>query len=352
MKEKEEIVYEIMGNTCLKQVYFVDNTDIDTIEFVKLLLEYSTDILDSDVEKAILMRSTDNIIADILNMNFKNPSSWFVSFKNNGVSYEVVDIPSLRLMEKYFNGVKERVEKRSTSNLEKVLLTYDIVKLMDYSDNEELDSIPIIIKNKTANSKGFNLMFSTLLSRVGIKSYVGDMITDGESSYITLASVEDEKYGISGMYLFDPASDSLPSKKYKDTGIRRLNYNFFGLVIENLNYIKTGDELSGILSVLSIQNSKFRHQRTELLSKRDNGISRRSIVESLGEDMDTIYDKCSNITPIDIGIILEVIANVCYANDFTENKDLDIMKLIKDNYEAREKELFRERLILEEQIDV
>ena len=350
VSEKEDIVYEIMGNNQIKQVYFVDGVDIDTIEFIKLLLEYSTGITDRYIEKAILMRNTSEIIDDILNMNFQNPATWYISFKNNGVSYEVIDIPNFRIMEKYLNITKNKIEKRATSNLEKVLLAYDIVKLFDYRNEESLDSIPSVIREKTANSKGFNLVFSTILTRLGIKTYVGEMINNADISYITFAEIEDKKYSISGIYLFDPASDSLPLARYKDNGIRRLNYNFFGLAIDSINYLKTGDELTGILSVLSIESEKFRHQRMEILSKRDNGISKRAIEESMGVDIDFIYEKCSSAKVIDIDTIMAVIANACYVSDYTENREIDIMKIIRDNYESRKDELFRPKSCLDNEL--
>ena len=352
MEEKEKIVYEIMGNNQLKQVYFVDDVDIETIEFVKLLLEYSADVMDEHIEKAILMRNNNAIITDILNMSFKNPDTWFVSFKNNGVSYEVVDIPSLRVMEKYLGHAKDKIENRASSNLEKILLAYDLVKLLDYSNVDDLSSIPVIIKNRVANSKGFNLLLNTILNRLGIRSYMGEIISNGDTSYITLVNVEDEKYSIDGMYLFEPASDNLPLKKYKDNGVRRLNYNFFGLSIDSFSDLKTGDELTGILSVLAIQSDVFRHQRMDILSKRDNGISKRAIEESLGISIDEIYNKCFNAKLIGIDIIREVIASICYVNDYTENKELDIMSIIKNNYENREQELFESKIITDEIIDI
>jgi len=352
MEEKEKIVYEIMGNNQLKQVYFVDEVDIETIEFVKLLLEYSADVMDEHIEKAILMRNNNAIITDILNMSFKNPDTWFVSFKNNGVSYEVVDIPSLRIMEKYLTMAKNKIEKRASSNLEKILLAYDLVKLLDYSNVDDLSSIPVIIKDKVANSKGFNLLFNTILNRLGVKSYMGEIIANSDISYITLVNVEDEKYSIDGMYLFEPTSDNLPLKKYKDNGVRRLNYNFFGLSVDSFYDLKTGDELTGILSVLAIQSDVFRHQRMDILSKRDNGISKRAIEESLGISIDEIYNKCFNAKLIGIDTIMEVIASVCYANDYTENKKLDIMSIIKNNYENREQELFESKIVTDEISDI
>ena len=93
---------------------------------------------------------------------------------------------------------------------------------------------------------------------MGFKTYLGKIKTsEGDSYKVTLVDIVDKEYGFDGIYVFDPSMDTLPKSKYEKTDVRRVNYNFFGLPIEQMTRLSYGDKLDGILSILAIEDTDY-----------------------------------------------------------------------------------------------
>lgn len=140
-------------------------------------------------------------------------------------------------MEKEINDFLTYVKSKQLSPIEEVMLVYDKVKLLEYADNDdslETRQLPDIITNGKAVCVGYTNLFNEYLSRLGyqtcaIESYIGNV-----SHMHSLVAIKDEKYGINGLYNFDPTFDSLD----KDSQDRTSSYAFFGRSIEEINHLK------------------------------------------------------------------------------------------------------------------
>ena len=140
-------------------------------------------------------------------------------------------------MEKEINNFLTYVKSKELSPVEEVMLVYDKVKLLEYSDNDdslETRQLPDIITNGKAVCVGYTNLFNECLSRFGyqtcaMESYIGNV-----SHMHSLVAIKDEKYGNNGLYNFDPTFDSLD----KDSQDRTSSYAFFGRSIEEINHLK------------------------------------------------------------------------------------------------------------------
>jgi hypothetical protein len=219
--------------------------------------------------------------------------------------------------------------------VEKVLRVYDIIKLLEYSTDEIKRTMPDIVIGGIANSNDYNRLFSYVLKQIDINSFVGKIKSqEGKESYITLVYVNDKKYNMDGFYLFDPSMDTLPKKLYKDD-IRMINYNFFARKIEDINYSKYGDKLSGVLGVLSINKLDYSIERKD--SIKDNNFQRdyKNLLKIFNLSYEEIHKKCFNIKEVDISLIMDIIQNV-YGEIDTPN----YVEVVKSNYKERKDELF------------
>ena len=93
IKNIEEIMFSINNIT---QIYFTDEVDIETIELVKYLLEISPTMQDTNVEKYILTTNID--INRLLNINFMNSSTWYLSVLDKNKESKILNIDSFKLM--------------------------------------------------------------------------------------------------------------------------------------------------------------------------------------------------------------------------------------------------------------
>ena len=331
MEEKEKVVYDLLDISSLKQVYFIGDVDVKTIDLVRFMLEFSKDIDDSEIEKTILVKDVSRIATEVIDMPFNNPDTWYMTFVNNGNSYDLITIPRYRMMESYFKEVISLLDGLSVC--EKVLRIYDIVKLMESVDkNKQYEYLPDIIENGAANNNGCNVLFNALLSRTSINSYVGEVKSASGNRFITLVDIKDDKYFIDGMYLFDPSIINIGNGRYSDEE-RILNYDFFGIEIMDIDRTKADFKLEGILEALSIREHDFSNERSNHINN-----DKVSLEEAFHSDFFSIHNRCHSGSRLDLDKIVEVFSNVYEESD--GEKEVSYTSLIRDTYSDRHNELF------------
>lgn len=339
VEEINEFKTVMIGFSSLSQIYFKDDVDIASIEKIKNLLHLSSSLNDAKIEKVITCNLTEEETNYIVNSNFENPDTWSISYYRDGNNFLVDTIPRVREFFAYINKIRNIIRKEKLTPLEKVFRVYDIVKLFDYVDDNRTYSFPdIIIGNKT-NSKGFNKLFSYILNTFDIPNYVtGVKALDGKKNYITLVAISDSKYKIDGYYLFDPSMDSLPKDSYKDD-IRMMNYNYFGLKLDEFNLNKYGDTLMGLLGILSITD--YEYAKEKLSMDKDVKIRRElnRMFTTFRSNLDALHNLMHNVNSIDVNVICNLCDNV-----YGEKIRKDYKRIVKSNYLDRKKELFKETL--------
>ena len=326
-EEIESIKDLVFSPNNLQQIYFKGDCDYKTIELVKNLLTISDYAVDSAIEKYILIDLTPKELLMLLSSTFKNPSTWNVPYSKNEDTYELTDIPRYRTLNtfirKLFNG--------NLSQTEQIMKVYDEIKLFEFDTESTNTQLPDIVSDKKTNSYGFNFLFTYILKSFGYKTSIAKIDSKGEESYISLVEVNDPKYNIYGLYIFDPSMDNLPKEKYDNNDIRRVNYNYFMLPLSVFLRNKYGDSLTGALSLLAIDDLKYSEEKKE--NCKSNAVLKEveQLLKVFNIDYSKLHEKLKNSKPISIEQLLEMVT-VLYQNKLND--------IIKDNYLNRKEELF------------
>lgn len=335
--ELEEFKTIIFSLNNLQQIYFKGTIDVDSIETIKNLLAISGFVDDSLVEKYVVRIFSRSDMNRILSSNYDNPDTWHVAYDVNDNSFSLADIPKCRGFYTYIDRISLLSNIEELSEFEKILRVYDIVKMYDFSYDDSNVSLPTIVENNYANSYGFNKLFSFILNNLGFSTFVGrEKDSDGNVSYVTIVDVKDDKYDIDGIYLFDPSMDSLPKDTYKSDDIRRINYNYFGLNLSDIDYSLYGDSLIGALGILSIDDFDYSFEKKA--SNRDSVVAKEffELNKAFPLKYKDLYERINTSSPINFDIVALALENI-----YGENKNVDdYYSLIRENYDSRKNELF------------
>lgn len=334
--ELEEFRTLIFSLNNLNQIYFKGTIDINSIEAIKDLLSISGFVDDSLIEKCIVASFSGDELKSILNSRYENPETWKLCYDIDDNNYMLADIPKCRTFFSYIERIKLLIEKEELSDFEKVLKTYDIVKLIEYS-NTCSDLLPDIVINQEANSLGFNKIFTYILKSLGFKCFIGkEKLSNQKESFISAVDIHDDKYNIDGIYLFDPSMDSLSKEIYKNDDVRMINYNYFGLRLKDINNSTHGDYLTGALGILSIEDYDFSLAR--YLNNRNSSIKKEflRLDEICNLSYEELYNriKKSQIIPFET---IELAINNVHSNSHRKE---NYSNLLRENYFSRKEELF------------
>lgn len=338
--EIEEFKNLVFSPNNLHQIYFKGTIDTKSIEAVKNLLSISGFVDDRKVEKYIVANLDREDINELLDSTYENPTTWQISYDKDGRGYILSDIPRCRTFYSYIDRIKNSLEIEELSDFEKVLKVYNIVKLFEYVDDVKgkyLDLLTSIVVSNKASSLGFNKLFSYILRELGFKSFVGKVKSkDGDISFVTIADIKDCKYEIDGVYLFDPSMDTLPKSTYKNENIRMINYNYFGLILDDISYSSYDDMLIGILGIISIND--FEYSKDKLESSNSLELSREltSLEAAFSMSFNELHSRINSSNPIPFDVTFDAIQNIYKGSCDVPNYD----ELLKENYKTRKKELF------------
>lgn len=335
--EVQKMLFSI--NTLL-QITFKDGTEVTDIENLKHLLELSPMCDDRKVEKMILRHNSKEEIKRILAMPYDNPDTWKIAYDIKDETYLITTIPNYRLIEEYINIVLSCI-KSDMSPLEKIKEVYDFVKLLEY-DEKSSSRLPDIVRTRKTNNLGYSILFTKLLERLDIKSFIGEIDREGKKEYFTLISIKDEKYDVDGIYAFDPASDSIPKGLYKSDAIRKINYNFLALPVKKLIATLDDSRLVGTMSLIT--SSSFDYFNRHL----DSSV-KDTLEEIFADSIENIYQRLHKTKVIPDEKIISLCLDTIHQEDFLGLNN-NINNLLTNNYHLRKKEIFYEEEIKELQV--
>lgn len=333
----EEVKRLLFSMNTLMQVTFKDGVNVEDVENVKHLIELSPMCDDRKIEKMILKKNNPVEIKKLLAMPFVNPDTWHIAYDVKDETYMITTLPNYRVMEEYINIVLSCINDDMTL-LEKIKEVYDFVKLLEYDINGSY-RIPDITNSRKTNSLGFNLIFKEILNRIGINSYVGEISRSGVLEYLTIIDIEDSKYELSGIYVFDPSSDSIPKEMYKSDAIRKVNYNFFCLTLSQIINTKEEDKLLGVLNLLNGDSLEY-------FSRKIDSKEKKNLEESFACDYKKVFERVKNTKKFNEDKLLEFLINTIHKEDFL-GLNRNISDLLSNNYTLRKKELFKEEKKIE-----
>ncbi len=165
---------------------------------------------------------------------YKNQLVFKLKGNKEYVSYEDV-LKMNEILEHYVQAIKSC---SLTSQLELIMLSYDIDRKIVYGSFDETQSEEIDTFDKIYNTNSvqlnFALLFSEILNYLGINSKIVKQSSEiNRNKKLSRVSIyiKDDKYNVDGIYFFDPFLDcmkGLEEKKYPTL------YNYF---------LKTADEV-------------------------------------------------------------------------------------------------------------
>ncbi|MDD6879240.1 MAG: hypothetical protein PUD59_03305 [bacterium] len=310
----------------ITQIYFRENIDIKSIEIVKYLLEISPTMNDKNVEKYILNPSKLELDL-LLNLNLENEQTWYISFEYENNRAQLISFSEYKIINNELNCIITKLKLSNLSQIEKILKIYDYCKLIELKD-EYNDNLSTSLKFNISNKEGLVCIFQLLLKKINIKSFIGNTINDNEKNKTVIIDVDDDKYNINGIYLFDILNDYLYKGDVPDN-IRTINYNYFCIKLNYYSNTIFQDRLSGILYYLS-------HDLNYDLEKIYNipKDSIKSLEESFELNYIDIHDRIIKTTEISENTMISIITN-----------DSELGKMIKDNYLSRKDKLHKYNIL-------
>lgn len=320
MDELKDIFFSINN---INQVYFNKEADIDTIKKVKYLLEISPTMNDELVDKFILNIEKINL-KELFDLNFFNSNVWWVLYRYKNKESMTICLDDFIDIEKKLDLLIKKLKLSKYSQIEKIAKIYDYCK--SYSIDSSKDyNLKDVFNDKKSDSKTLMILFQKLLQKINIASYIGESITDKEKSLVLIARVNDEKYGIRGIYLFDLLSDyvndeDIPLKKYKT-----LNYNYFCMLLRNYSNTVFNDRLIGVLKCF-IHDYEYDFEKISYVPTREVA----DLEELLEGSFYSIHKEIDDTKEIDDEVLLNILYSV--------NND-DIKNYVKENYYIRKDKL-------------
>ena len=172
-----------------------------------------------------------------------------VSNKNVKVDYQEANTPiklnTLHNLSLFIGNIVSDINKYNLSELEKIMYVYDIVKYRiynkdedNYLNNRDLDKVT---SGNTIVCSGFSNLFNAILMSLDIKAM--PLISKTANHQRSIVYVNDSKYDIDGIYVFDPTWDC---RKKESENYYLERYNYFMMPLSR-SKITAYDEISRLL---------------------------------------------------------------------------------------------------------
>jgi len=140
-----------------------------------------------------------------------------------------IDIMTLYDTAVMASDISRRIERYNLSPLEKIIYVYDEVKKREYKKSNkdvcESRDLDRVLHGDAIVCVGYSNLFNAILKNLGIKAL--PLLSVSANHQRSLVYIEDSKYNICGVYVFDPTLDSKKSDKYIN------NYSYFGIKLSD-----------------------------------------------------------------------------------------------------------------------
>lgn len=211
--------------------------DIDTIDNFNLLKEFINRIKNIDI--VIKASNTEKVFNFISSLNENEVSNVYINYQ---FSSENASVKDYKNMISKLHDLVHTIKSLNLSEIETVMVVYDIVKANEYKkksfDDPSLTrAVHNVVLGDGCVCAGFSNYFNYLLNELGIKSY--PVILDHDNRITrhqrSIMYVNDKKYGVEGIYMFDPTYDCKKDDNFVN------NYDYF---LQSVSYFKKcfGDE--------------------------------------------------------------------------------------------------------------
>ena len=231
---------------------------------------------------------------------------------------EAINIFELYSISCQIDFIAKKIKKYNLSSFEQLILVYDIVKNNVYIKENDNDSpftsrtLNNILNNDYIVCAGYVTMANAILKSLG--NNVTSILCDNDTHCMGLIYINDKKYNIDGVYVFDPTFDN---KKDNDSEYFIDNYNYFSLpyyiaeksshtelfdifelTIDELHEIFSGDDYDD-QGLQEVKNSDFEQKLKKQLNFCDDI---KTIFSLIGSDrFDLFMDMFKDFDILDAG---------------------------------------------------
>lgn len=189
----------------LNKKVILDNTKISLDKYRQILEEYSREELD------------------------KANITFYYQENNNSISASELYKTSALVSE-----IAHKIKKANLSNIESIMYAYDILKKRLYKLDEEnyyrSSDVASVLTGDAIVCAGYSNVFNAILKCLNIKA--APLISKEARHQRSIIYVQDEKYNIDGVYVFDPTWDRRKNKEDKEY-INRYDYFAIPLSVSN-----------------------------------------------------------------------------------------------------------------------
>lgn len=193
----------------IKKCFKIDyNNDFD-----KLINEIKQN---SDAEVIYIRNGEINDLDKLEKLKEKFSSKEIILNWDNELIF-IDDLIKVRYMLDYFKSLMDGL-----STLEIVTLAYDIAKSNNYKEysvkhTQKSRALGDIVNNNYIVCVGFVKLFNRILKESGLQCFELSLVLDGKTKVNhsrSIVKIVDEKYGVDGLFVFDPTFDSADKKHY------------------------------------------------------------------------------------------------------------------------------------------
>lgn len=141
-----------------------------------------------------------------------------------------ISLEDYRITVEEITSIVDRIKSYGLSPLEAAVYAYDYArdrfyvkaKSKDYTDSRDLTKV---LLGDEIVCVGYARILNAILNKCGITSSLYNVRSTEEGHAITIARIKDEKYGIDGIYYFDPTR----GRKYDETNNHFNSYKSFAM---------------------------------------------------------------------------------------------------------------------------
>lgn len=191
-----------------------------------------------------------NDIFDLTPATVKKVEEAF-NYETSNICFMVVGNSNLITFEEYrqtvqiIDSIVKEIKQFNFSPLEAIMYTYDLVRNRIYKEvdeNENLDdsrSLSSVLLGEKIVCLGYSNIMMTILRLLGLDCYESLSMKKNEDSGHARVEVkiDDPKYGVKGIYYFDPTWDS---KKKEDDNSYLNCYAFFAMTLSKMAQFDKG----------------------------------------------------------------------------------------------------------------
>lgn len=252
---------------------------LSNIEFISI--ETDEELIVKYIEKNPILKTQKIILPKIHKLDLsdleetKNKFSKYIDniyiyLEGNGTP---ISISESEKTVKAIDAIVDTIKKFNFSPLEQLMYVYDLTRDRIYTDEDSVNDSCLVSRDLTAAlfgdkivCAGFAKIFNVILKKLNIKSAYYNLVPNGKlsSGHVrNMVYVEDPKYNVRGVYLFDPTWDS----KQKDGDNNFLkSYRFFA---KTRTEIQEYDDIKGLIDgTLPMYNESMIWEFEEILDEQ------------------------------------------------------------------------------------